>query len=93
MTTPILLTSDEAAAALQVSTKTLAKYRARGLSYVMLSPGIIRYRPDDLTDYIAKATQCHSAPKPRASGTMTSRSRVVDFTDLVAQKALRKPRP
>lgn len=43
-----LLTPDEAAATLRVSTKTLRRLRDRGLRYVMLTGGTIRYRTDDL---------------------------------------------
>ena len=64
MTTHQLMTPDEAAAHLQVSTKTLRRMRDAGLPYVMLSVGTIRYRPDDLADFISSRTMtCHSARK------------------------------
>ncbi|WP_175482078.1 helix-turn-helix domain-containing protein [Gemmobacter aquatilis] len=87
------MTPDEAAALLRVSTKTLRRLRDKGLPYVMLTSGTIRYKPEDLTSFIAGRTQqCHSAPKARASGTTTSRSGVVEFMALAGPRTSRKPR-
>ena len=91
MTAPILLTSAEAAALLKVSTKTLQRMHSRGLTAVHLSSKSIRYRLDDINDFIEG--KCHTGPQIRASGTMTSRSKVVDFMDLAGRKITRKPRP
>ncbi|WP_367651976.1 helix-turn-helix domain-containing protein [Pseudorhodobacter sp.] len=89
-----LLTPVEAAALLQVSTKTLRRYHDRGLAFVMPSPGTTRYRADDIADFIAKATiTCRIAPKIRASGTSTSRSQVVDFMALAGRRTSRPPKP
>ena len=92
MTPPALLTATEAAALLHISTKTLQRLRSRGLPFVLVSAGTIRYRPDDVAEFISEKTQCHTAPRPRASTITTSRSTVVDFTDLVERKASKPPR-
>lgn len=93
MTAPQLLTPDEAALHLQVSTKTLRRMRDAGLPYVMLTAGTIRYRPDDLAEFVNNRTMtCHSARKPRASGTTISKSGVVDFMALAGRKTSSKPR-
>ncbi|MCC5970932.1 MAG: helix-turn-helix domain-containing protein [Pararhodobacter sp.] len=47
-----LLTSNEVTTILRVSTKTLRRMRLRGLVYVMLTSGTIRYRLDDLKTFI-----------------------------------------
>ncbi|PVE47216.1 helix-turn-helix domain-containing protein [Pararhodobacter aggregans] len=88
-TAPELLTPDEAAGILRVSTKTLRRMRNRGLSFVMLTSGTIRYRLDDLTRFIEGQT-CHTARKARATGTTTSKSGVVDFTAAAAQMTSKK---
>lgn len=86
-----LLTPTEAAAMLQVSTKTLTRLRSKGLAYVMLTGGTIRFRSDDLASFINNRTiQCHTVPKTRPTGTTTSRSGVVDFTEVAAQRTLKK---
>ncbi|WP_084697134.1 helix-turn-helix domain-containing protein [Paracoccus marcusii] len=88
---PLLWTPDEAAAYLKVSQKTLQRLRNRGLPYVMISSGTIRYRPDDLTTFIEdRVQQCPTARKARASGTSTSKSGVVDFTAVAARMTTRK---
>ena len=89
MTIP-LLTPAEAAAILHVSEKTLRRQHGSGLNHVRVGKQI-RYRPDDLQDYI-KANTCHSAQKTRATGTTTSRSGVVDFMDRVARKTSKPPK-
>ena len=63
MTARALLTPAEAAAQLNISEKTLRRLRDRGLRYVMLSAGSIRYKPDDLAAFVDARTL---APKPRA---------------------------
>lgn len=63
MTARALLTPAEAAAQLNVSEKTLRRLRDRGLRYVMLSAGSIRYKPDDLAAFVDARTL---APKPQA---------------------------
>ncbi|WP_084621166.1 helix-turn-helix domain-containing protein [Paracoccus aminophilus] len=92
-TTLTLLTPAEAARALRISTKTLQRLRNRGLPFVMLTSGTIRYRPDDLTNFIEGHTECRTARKERASGTTTSKSGVFDFMALAAQKTMKRPRP
>ncbi len=93
MTAPALLTPAEAAARLKVSEKTLRRLRDRGLRYVMLSAGSIRYKAEDLVAFIeARSQECRSAPKTPASGTMTSSSRVVDFMALAGPKISKRPR-
>ena len=89
-----LLTAEEAATALSICTKTLRKIRERGLPYVTLPSGAIRYKLSDIENYIeGRTVTCHSAPKTRASGTTTSKRGVVDFMAHAAQKTTRKPRP
>ncbi|WP_422386286.1 helix-turn-helix domain-containing protein [Paracoccus sulfuroxidans] len=85
-----LMTAEEAAGMLRVSTKTLQRLRTRGLPFVMLTPGTIRYRKDDIDAYLQEHTECHTARKARATGTMTSKSGVVDFTALAEQRTMRK---
>ncbi|WP_435170871.1 hypothetical protein [Falsirhodobacter sp. 1013] len=64
-----------------------------GLRYVALSPQRIFYKKEDLDSFIEDRTQqCHTARKARASGTMTSKSGVVDFTALAGRKTTPKPR-
>ena len=87
-----LLTPDEAAGFLRVSTKTLQRLRNRGLPFVMLTSGTIRYKQQDLTSFIEDRTECRTARKARASGTTTSKSGVVDFMAVAAPKTMRKPR-
>jgi len=86
-----LLTPSEAAMLLSVSEKTLGRLRQAGLKFVLVGRSI-RYRADDLETYVESRT-CHTAPKTRASGTMTSRSGVVDFMALAGPRISRKPRP
>lgn len=83
-----LLTPAEAANQLGISERTLRKLRdERGLRYVLISARTIRYRADDLDEYLeAQATvkvpmQCQSpsAKKARRTGTMISGSRVIGF--------------
>ncbi|MFN3314798.1 MAG: helix-turn-helix domain-containing protein [Hyphomonas sp.] len=91
---PVLWTPNEAAAYLKVSHKTLQRLRNRGLPFVMLTSGTIRYRADDLTNYVEECTQqCHTVRKARASGTSTSRSGVVDFTAVAGRTTMKKQRP
>ncbi|WP_370656149.1 helix-turn-helix domain-containing protein [Paracoccus wurundjeri] len=88
-----LLTPDEAADMLRVSTKTLQRLRGRGLPYVMITNQTIRYRPDDLENFIeGRIQQCRTARKTRASGTTTSKSGVVDFTAVAERTITRKPK-
>ena len=85
-----LLTPSEAAGILQVSEKTLSRLRTSGLKFVLVGRSI-RYRADDLTQYIESRT-CLSSPKTRASGIMTSRSGVVDFMALAGPKISKRPK-
>lgn len=89
-----LLTPAEAAAMLHISERTLRKLRDAGLiRYEAISPRTIRYRPDDLADYLEscctrKAPTPKAAPpcqnpspkKGRHTGIMTSSSKVIAFT-------------
>ena len=86
-----LLTPAEAAGILRVSTKTLQRLAKAGLRSVRVGRSI-RYRPDDLAQFL-EAAACHTAPKTRASGTTISKSGVVDFMAHAAPKISRKPRP
>ncbi len=83
-----LFTPSEAAIQLGISERTLRKLRdERGLRYVLVSARTIRYRADDLDDYLeAQATvkvpmqcQSRSAKKAHRTGTMISGSEVVGF--------------
>jgi excisionase family DNA binding protein len=84
-----LLTPDQAAAHFGVSEKTLRKLRdQQGLRYVRLSARTIRYRADDLDDFLEQqARRKEQAPCPnpspkraRPTGTMISSSKVIAFT-------------
>ncbi|PXA99936.1 hypothetical protein DMC47_00780 [Nostoc sp. 3335mG] len=88
-----LLTSDEAAARLHLSTRTLRELRRNGLiRYIAITDRKILYRPEDCEDYIAsrarKATECPSTSrKTRRTSTSTSSSTVVGF---MARQAARQ---
>ncbi len=86
----ILLTPSQAAHQLGISERTLSKLRhERGLRYVLVSPRTIRYRANDLDDYLnaqAKVKEpilCQnpSAKRARRTGTMILDSKVIGFTD------------
>ncbi|MGR3605294.1 helix-turn-helix domain-containing protein [Sulfitobacter sp.] len=85
MTQPLLKPSD-AADLLGVCTKTLQECRRRGLKYVKVARGAIRYRADDLQDYIEAQTQCHSEQRKPASINTTSSSGVIAFEDLAGRR-------
>jgi hypothetical protein len=86
--TPLLRPS-EAAQVLGVCEKTLQKCRARGLRYVTVTNGAIRYRADDLQAFI-EANTCHSEPPKAKSTNTTSKSAVVDFEAALAQTTTNK---
>ncbi|WP_366140567.1 helix-turn-helix domain-containing protein [uncultured Tateyamaria sp.] len=79
-----LLTPSEAADVLQVCQKTLQQCRSLGLRYVQITRGAIRYKPEDLQEFIEARTiqECRSEKRARKTGTMTSNSKVVDFMGL-----------
>lgn len=54
---PVLLTSKEVAAALQVSCATLSRWRqtGHGPRVVWLTPYAPRYRPEDVTAWLARS--------------------------------------
>ncbi|WP_420415885.1 helix-turn-helix domain-containing protein [Marinovum algicola] len=86
-----LLKPAEAAEVLGVCEKTLQQCRARGLRYVTVTRGAIRYRADDLEAYI-EANTCRSEPPKPKSGNTTSRSGVVDFAEALAQTTMKRRR-
>ncbi|AZB65240.1 DNA-binding protein [Cereibacter sphaeroides] len=90
-----LLTPEEAAALLRIGVRSLLIYRAQGLRYVRLGGRTIRYRLDDINDFLNDRTQdgCPSAPRKQRSGNTTSRSGVVAFEDLAARRTMRRQRP
>ena len=87
-----LLTSDQAAALLHVSTRTLRQLRQNGLiRYIAITDRKILYRPEDCEDYIAsrarKASECPSTSRrTRRISTSTSSSTVVGFMARQAAK-------
>ncbi|WP_405052963.1 helix-turn-helix domain-containing protein [Sphingomonas sp. SORGH_AS_0802] len=87
-----LLTPDQAAARLDVSTKTLRRLRQEGhIRYVAITDRKIRYRPDDCDEFVAsrarKAPECPSTSrKTRPISTSTSSGKVVGFTARPGQK-------
>ncbi|WP_430459106.1 helix-turn-helix domain-containing protein [Sphingomonas parapaucimobilis] len=88
-----LLSPQEAAKRLSVCTKTLRRLRQGGhIRYVAITDRKIRYRPEDCDDFVAsrarKAPECPSTSrKTRRISTLTSSSKVVDFTARQAQRA------
>jgi predicted DNA-binding transcriptional regulator AlpA len=54
MSEPLLITEPEAAKILGVSKETLARIRKRGTgpTWIKITSGLIRYRPEDLTRFI-----------------------------------------
>ncbi|MGS4981700.1 MULTISPECIES: helix-turn-helix domain-containing protein [Pseudosulfitobacter] len=87
-----LLKPIEAATFLGVCTKTLQECRRNGLKYVKVAKGAIRYRADDLEEYIEAQTQCHSEPRRPVSINTTSSSGVIAFEDLAGRKTSRQRR-
>lgn len=87
-----LLTPKQAAAIFGVCTKTLQRMRSRGLRYVQITRGAIRYRTDDINDFIEKqsVTECLSSPKTRSAANKVSRAGVVDFSEVIGRKAAKK---
>ena len=92
-----LYTAPEAARALRIGVKQIhAAADAGELRYVLLSKQR-RFKMADLEAWITAATKeapCASiAPSARRSGNMTSRSTVIDFEALRAQRNGGRPKP
>ena len=85
-----LLKPTDAAEILGVCVKTLQECRRSGLKYVKVARGAIRYREDDIQEYIRAKTECHSEPRKPASTNTTSSSQVIAFEDLVGRKTTKK---
>ena len=100
MTRPALLTPKEVAEQLNVCTKTLLKLRRLGLRYVQLTLGSVRYKQEDIDEFLEnrQGEECHSDRRIPHTGNTTFKSGVVDFTeavrlyDLKTQKPLKRPR-
>ncbi|WP_446741054.1 helix-turn-helix domain-containing protein [Sphingomonas sp. ACRSK] len=81
-----LLTSEEAAERIHVSTKTLRQLRRNGhIRYVAVTDRKIRYRPEDCDEYLeSRARKAPGCPSTRGrvlrTGTSTSSGKVVGFT-------------
>ena len=86
-----LLKPSEAADVLGVCEKTLQQCRARGLRFVTVTRGAIRYREDDLLAYIEDNLCLSELPKPK-SGNTTSKSKVFAFEEVVARPTMRRPK-
>jgi len=56
MTTDALLTTAAVCALLGVQRNALARYRAAGLPFVVLAPGVYRYRRADLDAWLERRT-------------------------------------
>lgn len=87
-----LLTPKEVARMLSLSEKSLLQCRSMGLRFVKVTRGAIRYREEDVAEYIEQQTvkPCHSEKRTANTGTMTSKSEVVDFMDRVERKTSKK---
>lgn len=67
MSTPALLTEEEAAAAFRVCARTLRKERQAGrLSYILIGR-CVRYDPSDLQAYIERLKTVDRAPVSKAA--------------------------
>lgn len=97
-TAKILLTSEEAAAMLSVSTKTLREFvRAGDIAYVPLGRGKSKprlgFHMDDINDFIRgrRTRECLSiSQKTVRTTTSTSKSEVIGFMALQAQRTAEK---
>lgn len=60
MSTP-MLTTIEAARVMHVSPKTLSNWRyiGRGPRYIHISPRVVRYRSEDITEYLRAGEVSH----------------------------------
>jgi hypothetical protein len=88
-----LLTAEEAAARIRISTKTLRQLRRRGLiRYVAITARKICYRPEDCAAYIASKVRLDDpspipSPRPRGRTRPDKAGNVVSFT---AQRQARR---
>lgn len=93
-TIPSLLTEAEAAAILRIAPRTLRALRSKGLiRYVCPAGNRIRYREDDLAEYIERQTveprqTCVSAPAPKA----VSRAVPTRIAGIIAMRDARRQR-
>ncbi|WP_353448035.1 helix-turn-helix domain-containing protein [Sphingomonas aurantiaca] len=91
-----LLTPEDAADRIHVSTKTLRRLRQDGhIRYVAITDRKIRYRLEDCDEFVAsrarKAPECPStSARPRPTGTSTSSGKVVGFSARPAARASAK---
>jgi hypothetical protein len=81
-----LLKPTEAAHILGICTKSLQECRRRGLKWVKVSRGAVRYRESDLADYIVANVQCNLERPKSATINKQTLSGVIAFEDLPKQK-------
>lgn len=82
-----LLSEEEAAHLLRISTRSLRSFRAKGLiAYVKISSRRIAYRKEDIADYIRRNLQPAQEPLPPRSRTQSRttisnhREKIVPFS-------------
>jgi len=77
----LLVPPKEAAEMLDISVKTLRALTDDGQIKYVLVGARRKYEPDDLKEFIQRGKACPSTGRrSRRTGTMTSKSRVYDFT-------------
>jgi excisionase family DNA binding protein len=99
MTAQDFLTEAEAAERLRVSQRTLRALRSKGMiRYVRPSPRKVFYKPEDVAEYLERAT-CQDNPpcpstnrKKAASGTTTSGSKGSGIMDRLASRPSGMPK-
>ena len=89
MTQPLMKPVD-AANILGICTRSLQECRRRGLRCVKVAKGAIRYRMDDVQDYIEAQTECHFEQVKPASINTTSSSAVVAFEALAERQTTKR---
>lgn len=74
-----LLTPEQAAGLLQVSTRTLRRLRARGALAHHTVGGSVRFTRDDIERYLRGTRQLAEPPRAATPGTVAPPGEVADF--------------
>jgi excisionase family DNA binding protein len=92
VTTPLLLTEEEAAEALKLCPRTLRKLRQAGeIRYVALTGRKIAYRPEDCVAYVeSRVRQAEPTPVPRMRGRAVGNRRGGNIVPFSARQGMRR---